>query len=131
MVFLELAVLTPLNALESAAIILLLLHAANTLGDLLGLLACLRSVLTLTLQGFLDFLANFLAIEAFTFEALDILLAHAGALEFLADLLLLASLVLLGLAVLLLLSPLLLAEAALRPFVQTSAFLHLHLADAL
>jgi hypothetical protein len=138
------AVQTSLDALETAAAILLLLHAVDSFGDLLGLLASLLLVTALALQGFLNLFADFLPVESFALQALDFLLVQASSLQFLSDLLFLASLLLpvLFLAVLLLLlTPLLLlllvlaklflAETALRTFVSSPAFLALQLADPL
>jgi hypothetical protein len=133
-----LAVLTALNPLETPAS-LLLLHAADSLGYLLCLLTGLLAVMALALKRFLDFFADFFTVEAFSFKALNILLADAGALEFLPNLLFLAGLMLLELlasallllAIKLLLTPLFLAEAALGAFIHAPAFLLVHAADSL
>jgi hypothetical protein len=92
----ELLLLVPLT---TELLAFLLLHAADPLCNLLGLL------LGLTLQSLFNHALHFLLLEILLFKPLNFLLAHANALQFLAYLLFLAELLL---AELLLTAPLIL-----------------------
>jgi hypothetical protein len=78
--------LSPLDSARSSNPCLLL-HLADLLGDLPGLLLGLLAVVALPLQGLFDLLLNFTLLESFLFQLLNLTLFQAGLAQLLPDLL--------------------------------------------